>query len=87
MMEKRLSLLAITALVTLTSPTQSLPEAPVNACDDLRLQHGSPPQTTDPPYELHVEMFKDIAVPGTQATYSYMPNMSYNRKPSRIYST
>lgn len=81
MMEKRLSLLAVTALVTLTSPTQE------NACDDLRLQHGSPPQTTDPPYELHVEMFKDIAVPGTQATYSYMPNMSYNRKPSRIYST
>ena len=63
------------------SPVLCLPSgAPSGACSDLRPQHGGIPQTSTSPYELDVDMFEDIAVPGTVPTYSYTPSSTYNRK-------
>ena len=70
-------------LLLVVSPVLPLPSgAPSQACSDLRPQHGGVPQTTTSPFELDVDMFEDVSVPNTLATYSYQPSMTYNSKSS-----
>ena len=74
-------ILLVLALLLVVSPVLSFPSgAPSQACSDLRPQHGDVPQTTTSPFELDVDMFEDVSDPDTQATYSYRPSTTYNRK-------
>ena len=68
--------LSAVVILTAASVVQPFPSgAPSQACSDLRPQHGGAAQTTRPPFELDVSVFRDIAV-----TYSYKPSTTYNRK-------
>ena len=48
-------------------------------CSDLRLLSSGTAQTTPSPYQLDVEMFREVElVSDLPVMYSYMPNRTYN---------
>ena len=78
---ERIHLFLLTLITLSVAPVEPFPGgAPSQACTDLRPQHGGTAQTTPSPFELNVDMFRDVEVFDMPATYSYTPSRTYDRK-------